>query len=319
MALPRHAIAIAGARWIDLLSRSDEEMAWTIISSRRDYADLATHQYREARDWLLGIGALLDTESGVQLSPELREATHDLALLRVFELAVLASPPPWLEALNSEAIDEVDMPFGVEEFCNALGVQPLRAARAIHGIVSKVDPRRNEEIGSAGEEALFEALDEILPGNVTHVSLVSDHFGYDIAVDAIGVEWHIEVKTTTRKGRLMVYVTRHELEVAMRDPGWIMVVVGMDPNLQMLAIGTIRGSRLIKRRPRDFDGGSKWQVVGLEIRHDELERGLPFIGAGLLATAPTILRTGTLGAETAPDWIEVEMVNPPARVIDLGL
>lgn len=63
-------------------------------------------------------------------------------------------------------------------------------------------------------------LERRWPGSTRHVALTDDGLGYDLAFSCRGRTLHLEVKTTGRRGRLVLYLSRHEHEVALLDPDW---------------------------------------------------------------------------------------------------
>ena len=124
----------------------------------------------------------------------------------------------------------------------------LSAIRHVHG---RVDVSRRAELGSDGERGLIELLEQHWPGTTVHVSATDDGFGYDVLFRHSGVEWHLEVKTTLRRGRLVVYLSRHEYEVSVRDPHWRLIVVGLNEEKHACAIATVQHEAVFGRTPQD--------------------------------------------------------------------
>ena len=62
----------------------------------------------------------------------------------------------------------------------------------------------------------------------TIVALKDDGLGYDVVGPLPTAMWHLEVKSTTRRGRLVIRISRLEYEIGAMDPLWRLVIVGLD-------------------------------------------------------------------------------------------
>ena len=80
----------------------------------------------------------------------------------------------------------------------------LLTVAMVHG---KIDLEQRAEVGAAGELRLVELLEEQWPGSTRHVALEHDGLD-DVAFTGAGATWHLEVKSTTRRGRLVVHLSR---------------------------------------------------------------------------------------------------------------
>ena len=148
------------------------------------------------------------------------------------------------------------------------------AIRYVHG---KVDLARRAEVGTAGEDALIRFLEMRWPGSTIHVAQDDDSFGYDIVFWNDKMEWHLEVKATNRRGRLVIHLSRHEHEMSLRDARWRLIVVGLDEKLQLRALATVRHPRLSARAPKDLCAESRWQSTSHQLTSNDLDPGLSFL------------------------------------------
>ena len=71
------------------------------------------------------------------------------------------------------------------------------------------------------------------------MALTDDGLGYDVAAMTETGTWHLEVKTSARRGRLLVYPSRQEFEISKLDPRWRLVLAGLDPGRQLAAVATV--------------------------------------------------------------------------------
>ncbi|WP_250000085.1 protein NO VEIN domain-containing protein [Actinoplanes sp. M2I2] len=115
-----------------------------------------------------------------------------------------------------------------------------------------------------------------MPGSADHVALDSDGLGYDIELSAGPAVWHVEVKSTKRRGRLDVYLSRHEFEVARLDPAWRLVTVGLDEDGHIGAIATVPTDALLVQAPADRATTARWESAKFSLRPTDLRPGIPF-------------------------------------------
>ena len=107
------------------------------------------------------------------------------------------------------------------------------------------------------------------------MSLDDDGLGYDIAFQpTTDVEHHLEVKSTTRRGRLAIYLSRHEHEIAKLDPRWHLIVLGLDAQSQAAAIATATETALLARSPLDQTTAARWESVRHQLTAADLKPGL---------------------------------------------
>jgi hypothetical protein len=73
-----------------------------------------------------------------------------------------------------------------------------------------------------------------------HVSKFDDSAGFDVQFTMPDQCWHLEVKTTVRRGRLTIHLSRNEYCVSRRDDGWALaeVVAVLGTRLPRIAFST---------------------------------------------------------------------------------
>ena len=277
--LPANDINRAAARWCLLLRTGSPGQAWQLIQADASYADLTQTQYAVALDWLITLGLAPGSLEPGHGRPQnmLQGLAPSQCLQLLFERSLAIAMPPWLPDADFLIPDPSELPLDAANLARALGLPEEAAFRGILKIHGKIDLQRRAAVGLAGELALVRLLEGRWPGSTTHVALEDDGFGYDIAFRYAGVEWHLEVKATTRRGRLAIYLSRHEFEVGMRDPNWRLVTLGLNAQLELQALGTVANSTLENRAPIDPCPGTQWQSVLLKLGPGDLLAGLSLL------------------------------------------
>lgn len=131
------------------------------------------------------------------------------------------------------------------------------------------------QTGAAGEWALLELLRGAGRLSVRHVAKISDAFGYDIETAPTAVQAvHIEVKSTTDPTRLLVYLTRHEHNVMLTDPRWIMAAVLVGADGSALSAATVSREWLMSAVPEDRSERGRWQSARLAVPPHAMTPGL---------------------------------------------
>jgi hypothetical protein len=281
-AWPSDAVVHAALRWLVLLQRSTLEQASALIRADPVYTDLSATQYAVALEWLRDVGALeaIPTGSGnslrstLRLHHSFRQSELDRLRLRLFERGVAYAAPAWLPDADILVRGPSDLPDDALAFAAVLSLTDRAAFRGVQRVQGKIDLELRAGIGAAGELQLVELLENRWPGSTSHVALESDGFGYDVVFWHQSEEWHLEVKTTTRRGRLVVYLSRHEFEVALDDPNWRLVVVGLSPARTLTALATADLASLAARLPADQDPSARWESVRIDVSSQDLRRGL---------------------------------------------
>lgn len=289
--LPPEFTMRAAMRWLELLSRSTFRQASAIINAEPSYADLTLTQYAGALEWLKRCSLLTETEEGLTLSSlALRPAADNIGLM-LFGAAVESSRPSWITASDDLIADAGDLPEDACRLARVAGVSPSQAAILIRQVHRKLDLEERARVGMAGERALVELLERNSPGSASHVALLDDGLGYDLEFSHESGVWHLEVKSTRRRGRLAVYLSRHEHEIAGLDTAWRLVIVGLDSEDRACAVATAHTAELLSHSPKDQDSAARWESARHLLRQKDLAPGLPFCGLG------------TMGAAQSPaDW-----------------
>lgn len=266
-------VLAASARWLDLLRRSSLGQAWSLIGNDPRFADLSRTQYHAGLEWLLARGLVVEVSESVALSPRAASLPVTDILIEVMSEALEMDQPPWLLDADELVRSPDDLPSDAERLAEALGVPDDRCLLAVRRAQAKVDLETRARVGAAGERALLAALEERWPGSTTHVSALDDTAGYDIAVNLPSGATHVEVKSTNRRGRLDIYLSRHEYETSRLDPLWRLVVVGLDGQEALAAVATVHAGVLGDRAPADSDSRTSWDSARFRIDGGDLDTG----------------------------------------------
>ena len=116
------------------------------------------------------------------------------------------------------------------------------------------------------------------------MALTDDGLGYDVAATTEIGTWHLEVKTSARRGRLLIYLSRQEFEISKLDPQWRLVVAGLDHSRQLAAVATVDPCVLLSRAPVDSHFDARWASARFELKPGDLVPGLAFLGPPLADT-----------------------------------
>ena len=298
--LPPERVLLAARRWLDLLTRVRSDQALQIIRTDASDTDLTATQYFAALEWLESVGVVTAGPRTHTLASEFAAAPAqllaELAMVRGLQLM----PPSWLVDADVLVPDASDIPGDALRAAEALEIPAHRAFELVQVAGGKVDAARRAEVGLLGERALVGLLERCWPGCVTHVAAVDDGFGYDVALRVGSEEWHLEVKSTMRSGRLSLYLSRRELAVSLVDPFWRLVVLGLSQNGVPSALTTVSSGIPARHAPTDRSPRGRWEAARLDLVPGDLDPGLPFIRSWP-ATGSTALQHGRLAAIT-PAW-----------------
>jgi len=306
MALPPEGVLRAAARWIELLQRSSVDQALAILKADSHYNDLSLTQYATALDLLLELGLVQRLDGTVVLAQTWEGSPNHLVLDVFFSRAIQAGQPAWLPDADMLVTDATTLPADAAMLAAIAGMSDQAAVSSIHELWSRIDTDELASIGEDGELALAQALDGRWPNSVNHVSLRSDVFGYDIAFKPGGTEWHLEVKTTPRRGRLAVHLSRHEFDVASWDTTWRMVVIGLTPDRRIGALGVVSTEALMGRAPKDQFSSARWQSTRFDLHPADLSAGLPLPDPHLIGqAADQLLGEGCSAPPSEFMWLPV--------------
>jgi hypothetical protein len=259
--IPPDPVLRAAARWLERLPTSSVARCRALFTSHYEFGDITPTQYEAAYAWLGDTGLLGDLHSLVPVG-------H-----RIFGASVAGTP--WFADADVLVQRPDEIPDDAARAAEVLGLTELVALAHISGIWGKVDTEARARVGAAGELALVKLLTDTLDAEVEHVSLVSDGFGYDIAVSAASMSMHLEVKSTTRRGRIVVYLSRHEFETMHRDPAWQLVILRLDPDtLDIAGLGVVDTSWIAEQAPGDKGNFARWEACRLDLPAGVIQPGI---------------------------------------------
>jgi hypothetical protein len=274
---PPDAIVLAATRWLRLLRSSSLGQASEIIRAGAGFADLTQTQYASGLEWLRNLKLLTEGSEGLELSQTASELPREQLSQLFFQRVLEQTTPAWLPDADVLVQEPSELPQDAAALAARLGLNEVEAFAVIKQLHGRIDLAERARVGAAGESALVEILERQWPRSTTHIAKTDDGFGYDVIFRHENINWHLEVKTTMRRGRLIIYLSRHEHEVGLRDPNWRLVVVGLDNKLRPRALATINHSEVLARAPKDLYSEAKWQSVSHELTTRDLNRGLSFV------------------------------------------
>lgn len=269
-------------RWLDRLPASGAARARALFTSHDDFSDITPTQYEAAYAWIRDTGLLDDMHSTIP------------AHRRVFDAAVAHSEALWLPDADLLVRAPDELPDDLLRAAACLGLSEREAFAQLGAVQGKIDTRERLRVGAAGELALVELLTTSTQARVEHVATWSDGFGYDIAVHAAQHAAHLEAKTTTRRRRLAIYLSRHEYETMRCDPHWELVAIRLTAELKPEAVATVPKDWIATQVPVDQGAHGRWESCRLEVPPDLPVPGIPRV-ARLLAPSSSELLNGTVG------------------------
>jgi hypothetical protein len=137
-------------------------------------------------------------------------------------------------------------------------------------------------LGAQGELAVMAALKSSVAPDLHHkirrVSLVSDHFGYDIESPSKFAErdqLSLEVKTTSRPGSLFkFFLSRNEYRTGLELENWNLVFVQLADS-RFNIVGHLPHKEIQARVPKNLDSNFIWENISGTVHKNELFPGLP--------------------------------------------
>jgi hypothetical protein len=296
MPLPPDAILVGAARWLHELRDNNRQHAFEILRTTPAYAGITPTQYAAAFDWLKTTG-LLENYAHHQV-PE------HLVRQMILGAAIQIARPAWLPDADLLIRTSEDLPDDVYAAAAALEVTGPECLSVIGMCRRRIDLESRARLGRAGEVALVRLLERYTDGAVTHVADIADSFGYDIHWADRDHQFAFEVKTTSRKGRLTIYLTRHEYEVSRVDPRWTLIVVHLNETDEITALATVPTPWVHSHVPADTTGESRWESASLSPPTAVLRPGAPTPAGGSGSGLPVqLLVSGTMDGPTAPAWM----------------
>lgn len=278
---PPDPVLVGAARWLHELQDGSTEHAFSVLTSAPQYRDVTPTQYGLAHTWLRESG-LLDLRA--------RPVARDAAALAVLKHALEYAPPPWLKDAEAAVSEPGELPEDLLATVAALELPAEAAFTVVRALSRKFDAGERARVGAWGEEALCLLLERASDGRVDHIAGYDDTAGFDIAWRLGHVSLHIEVKTTTRRGRLVFYLSRNEFEVAAMDPSWRLAVVLATPGEPIRALAAVSTEWLVESAPSEHAVGARWESAVFEPPPTVL---LPGLG-GVVPCASASVEDGAL-------------------------
>jgi hypothetical protein len=137
-------------------------------------------------------------------------------------------------------------------------------------------------LGAQGELAVIKELKKSmapdLQDKIIHVSLLSDHFGYDIESPSRFEDrgqLALEVKTTSRPGDILkFFLSRNEYRAGLEHDHWNLVFVQL-LNSSFNVVGHLPHLEIKARVPKNTDRHFIWESISGTIHKNEIFPGLP--------------------------------------------
>jgi hypothetical protein len=299
---PGEPIIRASERWIELLDRSPFREATAIVGSTPGFMDLTATQYSLALELLRSTGLVEGVDGDLHLADAIVNRSDEERREQLFARLLERFEPAWLVDADIHVRTPEDVPQDAADLAAALGLTDEGTFLAVRRVHGQIDLVARAAVGQAGESALVELIEGVWPGSTTHVSLDHDGFGYDVEFRSQdGRAWHLEVKTTTRRGRLLVHLSRQEHDIGRADPRWRVVVVGLNDQHRIECLATVRRSAIFANAPADAPTGTRWESARYDLTHRALHAGLEFVDTSIVHNA--ILRIGSRKQPTQYAWM----------------
>lgn len=267
----------AAVRWLEHLPPSSAARCRALFTNHQAFSDLTPTQYEAAYTWLGDTGLLDDAHSSLP------------AAQRIFVATITHSNAHWLRDADDLVRSPDELPDDAVRTAKALGLTPTTAYAHVVTAWGKLDTAERARVGAAGEAALVRLLRNCVNAEVNHVAAVADGYGYDIAINAADYMLHIEVKATSRRGRLKIYLSRNEYETMRRDLSWQLVAVRLTPEDHIAAVATVNREWLEAEAPTDRGAYGRWESCRIDVPLTALLPGIPSLQPVLSRRAPTLL------------------------------
>lgn len=221
---------------------------------------------------------------------ELHGMDEPVAVEAAISCYLTRHPPLWIHtAVGAGAVRHELIPDTEHDILSGLINDPDRREAFLLAVASKVNAEEDAALGGRGEDFvaeqcrqhLKEAQRPQLADRVRRVSLVTDALGYDVTspTKVSGIV-RLEVKTTRTTGPGFEFIlSRHEAEVASRDPRWFLVACRESDDEIMTLIGWCASAQVQPLLPTDpitsGRGRGRWASVHVTLPSDHLKQGLP--------------------------------------------
>ena len=191
----------------------------------------------------------------------LEPVASDEVLMAIAGILLSATPPPWLHAsLRDNGFFPEYVPTTELASLGWLGnsLEPILSA-AKH---DDADDAFRSWLGSLGESLIL-STERHTGAEARQVSLISDHFGYDIDSQRPR-RYRLEIKTSVVGSDRRLFITRNEVNTAKKTPKeWFLVQVILKPEAVTAQNVTREHVHLV----RQLDSGSLVMNVPLDSAH----------------------------------------------------
>jgi hypothetical protein len=256
-----------------------------LFASAAEFCDLTPVQYADALSWLRRTG-LVDS-SGRLTTKALMAPSVQLAVL---EAALEHSAALWMANADQLVRAADELPEDALAAGLALGLSELDTFATVQRVWGRVDTAERERVGFAGEVAVFDLLSAAIDGDIRHVAAYADGYGYDIAVDTVSQSAHLEVKATTSRVQLRIFLSRNEYETMLRDPAWFLIAIRLDADLRPMAVASVSRQWIAETAPSDRLAAGRWESCRLFVPPDALTPGIPALASATdYIAAPLLL------------------------------
>lgn len=264
---------------MELLPHTSATRCLLLFTTSAKYADLRPSHYYAAQQWLIEHNLFMTS------------TRHDGAPggESIFKAAV--SEATWFPDADQVVTSPIELPLDAVEAARACNLTEHNAFAILRRVHSSVDLAQRKRVGDAGELRLIELLQSCTACRIEHVAAVSDGYGFDVLVGGSSIELHLEVKSTTRKNRNVIFLSRHEFETMLHDPFWRLVFLRLNADLQVTEVFTVKTEWVRSAAPKDLTPGIEWQSVRVDLPVEQLERGIKDLASVLQShrTAETFL------------------------------
>lgn len=252
----------------------------SLFESHSQFSDITPTQYSAAYSWL--------TENGILATADGPTAGKTDPRIAVFRGAIKNAL--WLPDADVLVGSAEEVPDDARRAARAVGLSAEDALAEIRHAWGKLDTTMRAHLGVVGEQVLVGLLSSIEDADVRHVSQESDCYGYDIALTTPTVTSHLEVKTTNRRGRLIIHISRNEFQTMLHDPTWVLVAVRLGTDQRPAAVATVDRGWIKEVAPVDKCRNATWESARIEIPLERLTPGIPDITAEVPGDIPDILK-----------------------------
>jgi hypothetical protein len=192
----------------------------------------------------------------------LEPVANDEVLMAIARILLTAAPPPWLHAsVGTNGFFPEYVPTTELDSLKWLGdsLEPILSDAKDD---EEADDAFRSWLGSLGESLIL-STERQAGADARQVSLISDHFGYDVDSQR-DRRYRLEIKTSVVGSERRFFITRNEVNTAKKNPNeWFLVQVILKPEAVTAHSVTREHVHLV----RQLDSGSLVTSVPLDSAH----------------------------------------------------